>query len=92
MAQADPVEVDSSHSKVEVDNEQVRVVWISYGPGEKSVMHSDPASVVVFLTDAHARFTYPDGTSEEIRGQARQVLSMPATTHLPENAGDNRLR
>jgi quercetin dioxygenase-like cupin family protein len=92
MAQAqgerDAVTADPQHYTVEADNEQARVLRIRYGPREKSVMHSHPAAVVVFLGDAQVRFTYPDGTSEEIQGQAGQVLAMPATTHLPENLSD----
>ena len=44
---ADPTVVDSKHYSVELENEQVRVLRISYGPGENSVMHSHPAAVAV---------------------------------------------
>ena len=37
MAQ-DPVKVDPKHYKVEVDNSQVRILRVKYGPREKSVM------------------------------------------------------
>ncbi len=47
----DPTIVDSAHYKVEFENEQVRVVRITYGQVEKSVMHEHPDSVEVFLTD-----------------------------------------
>ena len=43
----DPTIVDSAHYKVEFENEQVRVVRITYGPGEKSVMHEHPDGVLV---------------------------------------------
>jgi quercetin dioxygenase-like cupin family protein len=36
---------------VEFENEQVRVLRIGYGAGEKSVMHEHPNAVAVFLTD-----------------------------------------
>jgi hypothetical protein len=45
----DPVKVDPRHYKVEFENERVRVLRIKYGPGEKSVMHSHPESITVFL-------------------------------------------
>jgi quercetin dioxygenase-like cupin family protein len=85
----DPVKVDSRHYTVEFENERVRVVRIKYGPGEKSVMHSHPESVAVFLTDAHARFTYPDGRAEDINASAGTVQHMDAFTHLPENVSKN---
>src|SRR5215475_11231312 len=81
----DPVKVDSRHYKVEFENERVRVLRIKYGPSEKSVMHSHPESIAVFLTDAHHKFTYPDGRTEDINANAGTVQHMDAFTHLPEN-------
>jgi len=60
----DAVKVDPNHYKVEFENDQVRVLRISYGPHEKSVMHEHPDSVAVFLTDQYVKFTSPDGKSE----------------------------
>ena len=84
----DPVKVDPKHYKVELENDQVRVLRISYGPREKSVMHGHPVSVGVNFTDAHVRFTFPDGKTEEIRFKAGEVRSYPAGEHLPENLTD----
>ena len=86
----DPVKVDPKHYKVEFENERVRVVRIRYGPGEKSVMHSHPESIAVFLTDAHAKFTYPDGKTEDINASAGSVQHMDAFTHLPESKSKKR--
>jgi len=85
---ADPVQVDPKHYSVELENDRVRVLRIQYGPREKSVMHAHPAGVAVFLTDQRAKFTYPDGTSEEIVGEAGRVRWLDAFKHLPENASD----
>ncbi|HEY6288983.1 MAG TPA: hypothetical protein VIW48_06030 [Nitrospiraceae bacterium] len=86
----DPVKVDPKHYKVEFENDRVRVVRIKYGAGEKSVMHSHPESIAVFLTDAHSKFTYPDGKSEDIKAKAGSVQHMDAFTHLPENKTKKR--
>ena len=89
--QRDPVKLDAKHYKVELENERVRVVRISYGPREKSVMHQHPAGVVVFVTEGKFKFTYPDGKTETIEGQPGQVLSFAETwEHLPENLTDKR--
>jgi quercetin dioxygenase-like cupin family protein len=85
---ADPIAVDPKHYKVELEDERVRVLRIRYGPREKSVMHGHPASVAVCLTDAHFKFTSPDGTTEDRRVKAGEVLSTPPGDHLPENLGD----
>jgi quercetin dioxygenase-like cupin family protein len=84
----DPVKVDPKHYKVEFENDQVRVLRISYGPHEKSVMHSHPAGVAVFLTDGHGKFTMPGGKTEDAPFKAGTVQWQTPITHLPENLGD----
>jgi len=87
MAQ-DPVKVDSKHYKVEFENDQVRVLRITYGPHEKSVMHEHPANVAVFLTDGQGRFTLPDGKTQDVPIKAGTVQWDGGGKHLPENVGD----
>ena len=87
MAQ-DPVKVDSKHYKVEFENDAVRVLRITYGPHEKSVMHEHPPNVAVFLTDIHARFTLPAGKTEEVHPKAGSAQWAAGGKHLPENLGD----
>ena len=84
----DPVKVDPNHYKVELENQQVRVLRITYGPHEKSVMHGHPAGTVVFLTDGDFRFTYPDGKTENIQANAKEARWFDAFQHLPENLSD----
>lgn len=84
----DPVKVDPKHYKVVIENDRVRVLRAKYGPHEKSVMHEHPASVAVFMTDSHAKFTLPDGTTQDINTKAHDVTWAPAGKHLPENLGD----
>src|SRR5438552_17108817 len=87
----DAAKVDPKHYTVAFENDQVRVLKAHYGPGEKSVMHSHPNTVAVFLTDAKVRFTFPDGKSKELNGKAGDVNFDPAKVHLPENPGDKAL-
>jgi quercetin dioxygenase-like cupin family protein len=84
----DAAEADPEHYKVEFENEQVRVLRITYGPGEKSVMHSHPESMVVFLTDGDGKFTFPDGKTEDSKFEAGLFLWNPEVTHNPENTGE----
>ncbi len=84
----DATKVDSAHYKVEFENDQVRVLRISYGAHEKSVMHEHPAGISVFLTDGKGQFTYPDGKTEEISWSAGQTIWVSATKHQPENLTD----
>jgi quercetin dioxygenase-like cupin family protein len=85
----DPTVVDAKHYKVTFENDQVRILKITYGPGEKSVMHEHPNAVAVFLTDGKIRFSLPDGKSQEVAVKAGDSQFTPAGKHLPENLGDN---
>jgi quercetin dioxygenase-like cupin family protein len=84
----DAVKVDAKHYKVEFENAKVRVLRASYGPHEKSVMHSHPDAVAVFLNDGQVRFTFPGGKTQDAPMKAGTTMWTPATTHLPENVGD----
>jgi len=84
----DPVSVDAKHYKVMLDNDQVRVLKIRYGPKEKSVMHEHPASVVVFLTNSQVKFSLPDGSKVDGGGKAGDARFADAGKHLPQNVGN----
>ncbi len=84
----DAVKVDPQHYTVVSENDQVRILKVHYGPHEKSVMHSHPATVAVFLTDAKGQFAFPDGKKQDFDVKAGQSQYQAATTHLPENTGD----
>ena len=70
------------------ENAQVRILKAHYGPHEKSVMHSHPDTVAVFLTDAKGQFTFPDGKTQEFDVKAGDSQYSKAGKHLPENTGD----
>ncbi len=84
----DAVKVDPKHYKVELENDQVRVLRVKYGPREKSVMHEHPASVAVMMTDMRTKFTTPDGKADERSNKARDAVWANPEKHLPENLGD----
>jgi quercetin dioxygenase-like cupin family protein len=87
----DPVKVDPKHYSVVFENNEVRVLRVHYAPGEKSVMHSHPDSVAVFMEDEKAKMTHPDGKSEETSGKKGDAIFTPAGAHLPENIGTGPL-
>ncbi len=88
---ADSTKLDPDHYSLEFENDQVRIVRIKYGPGEKSVMHEHPASVAVLLTEQNVRMHAPDGTSEDDLGSAGDARWHDAGTHQPENLSDGPL-
>jgi quercetin dioxygenase-like cupin family protein len=84
----DAAKVDPKHYKVEFENDQVRVLRITYGSGEKSAMHSHPEGMVVFLTDSKGKFTFPDGKTQENNYKKGFFSWVPASEHKAENVGD----
>jgi quercetin dioxygenase-like cupin family protein len=88
LSAQDAAKVDAKHYTVLSENDQVRILKVHYGPHEKSVMHSHPAAVAVFLTSSKARFTSPDGKTQDYTVTAGDAVYTPAATHLPENTGD----
>jgi quercetin dioxygenase-like cupin family protein len=81
----DAVKVDPKHYSVLVDNAQVRVLRIRYGPHETSVRHSHPNAVVTYLTDAHIKFLLGNGKTVVARGKAGSAAWAPAGVHTPTN-------
>jgi len=86
-AAQDAAKVDAGHYKVLIDNPSVRVLKIAYSPGAKSPMHSHPDSMLVSLQDSKARFTMPDGKTQDMDVVKETAAYMPATTHAPEDIG-----
>jgi mannose-6-phosphate isomerase-like protein (cupin superfamily) len=91
LSAQDAVKVDPKHYTVVTENDQVRILKAHYGPHEKSVMHSHPNTVAVFLTDAKGTFTFPDGKKQDFAVKAGDSQYGAAATHLPENTGDKEM-
>src|SRR4249920_4095580 len=90
MAQ-DAVKADPKHYTVVLENASVRVLRISYAPGEKSIMHQHPDSIVIPLVASKVRFTLPDGKSEDSDLAADSAMYTPAGTHNPTNIGTGKV-
>lgn len=83
----DPLKVDPSHYKLIMENATVRVLRISYPPGDKSTMHQHPDAIVVPLVDSNVRFAMPDGKSQDNNLTKEMAMYTPAATHMPHNVG-----
>lgn len=81
----DPVQVDPSHYKVVLDNPSVRVLRGFLAAGAKSPMHQHPDSIVIALQEVRARFTTPDGKSQDQRIAAESAYYSPAGVHSTTN-------
>jgi quercetin dioxygenase-like cupin family protein len=87
----DAVKTDPKHYSVVTENDQVRVLKVHYGPHEKSIMHSHPDSVAVFLSTGKVKFTLPDGKTQVADFKSGDSQFTPAGTHLPDNISDHAM-
>jgi quercetin dioxygenase-like cupin family protein len=83
----DAVKTDPKHYKVVLENASVRVLRIGYAPGEKSVMHQHPDSIVIPLSASKVRFATPDGKTQDNDLASESAMYTPAGTHNPTNIG-----
>lgn len=86
----DPVAVDPAHHKVELENDQVRVLRITFGPGEKAPLHHHPDAVAVFLTDARLEIATGGDKPEPTPRKRGEVIWADATDHTVHNTGKHR--
>lgn len=86
----DPVKVDPAHHKVEFENADVRVLRITFSPGDKAPEHDHPNSVAVFVTDGVNRLTTAGQKPTENPQKPGDVVLLNATKHSVENIGKTR--
>ena len=86
----DPVKIDPKHYKVELDNEQVRVIRAKIGGKQVAPMHEHGLNrVVVYLTDQNFRVTSAEGKVDLAQHKAGDVSWGTPTRHMEENLSDS---
>ena len=85
----DPVKVDPKMYKVELENDQVRILRVRIGPHEVAPLHEHLLNrVVTYITDQNFRVTTPDGKVETLQHKAGEVSWGTPTKHKEENLSD----
>lgn len=79
------------HTKVEFDNDRVRVIRFHFEPHAKIPMHDAPDVVSVALTEGHLRLTLPDGTIRDYHYKVGDADWTPAQSHAGENMAGTSL-
>jgi quercetin dioxygenase-like cupin family protein len=87
----DPVASNPAFYTVLFENERVRVIEYVDQPGDKTVPHRHPDSVMVTLTSFRRRLTV-DGRVFETELPAGVARWLPAQEHSGENIGDTETR
>jgi quercetin dioxygenase-like cupin family protein len=84
----DATKVEPKHYRLAFENDKVQVVYIHYGPHEKSREHSHPQGVVVNVTEAHLLFTDSEGKTQEVYAKPGEARWFPPFRHTVENLGE----
>jgi hypothetical protein len=85
----DPLKVDPKDCKVEIENDQVRVLRITLGPHAKMPMNEFALNhMTVFITDANLRQTWPEGKSESVQHKAAEYSWSGPSKQSIENLND----
>lgn len=80
-----PTKVAPTHYKLAFENEHVQVLYMHYGPHEKSVLHEHPAGVVVNLSSGDLKLTDDKGKVQHILAMRGEARWFPALKHSVQN-------
>jgi quercetin dioxygenase-like cupin family protein len=84
----DVMKVASNHYKVLFENESVRVVENTLGPGEKDPMHTHPAGWAYVTKPGKMKVVYADGKTETWEAKEGEATWIDAEgPHTSENIG-----
>lgn len=84
----DPVAVDPGHFKVEIDNNQVRVLRLRLGKGERTPLHQEVFErLVVPLTPGRLKMTNSKGLVTEVTCKRAELQWLVAGSEAQQNAG-----
>lgn len=90
-ATRDPSVVDPAHFKVEIDNNQVRVLRLHLAGGEKTRMYEENlARLLVPLTEARLKTVNADGTVTTAAYRPGEVRWLMPATQANENVGERQ--
>ena len=88
----DPLDVAPGRYVKLFENDRVRVMEVTFNPGEKVKKHSHPDHFVTVLEPGKIKIFKPDGSANEIELTKDQVIWIPAETHWAENTGTTRIK
>jgi hypothetical protein len=84
----DPTVTNPDHYKVVFENARVRVLEYLDRPGDRTIPHEHPDSVMFTLSSFHRRLYAGDGTEHDVELAAGQPGWLAAQQHSGHNIGD----
>jgi quercetin dioxygenase-like cupin family protein len=84
----DAMQYHVGHLKVLAEDDKVRVLEWSPKQGDKTPMHSHPATVVYVVKGCKVHYAFPDGSTKDTEIKTGGALLRPPVTHADEALGD----
>ena len=91
MAQ-DPIKVGPSIYKKILENDRVRMLEVTFAPGDSIAFHSHPDHAVYTVTGGTLRVTTSDGKTMVADLKAGDPIWFSAVTHAAKNIGTTALK
>lgn len=89
---ADPLEVAPEMYKKNFENERVRVMNVTFAPGQSIPAHSHPDHFAYVLEAGTLKITKAGGEAVEVSPTAGDVIWIPAETHAAVNTGSTQVK
>tara|TARA_Y100001935_G_scaffold251150_1_gene252521 strand:+ start:2312 stop:2680 length:369 start_codon:yes stop_codon:yes gene_type:complete len=88
-----PEKVSPDIYKVLLDNEHVKVLEVTFAPGQSDGMHEHYAMTAYVIEGGKAQITLPDGTVSERDIPSGATMHIPTITkHQVKNIGNNTMK
>jgi len=84
----DAMQYGLKHLTVLAEDQKVRVLRYAPKKGDKTPVHSHPASVVYVLKGGRVKYTLPDGSTKVVELKTGDTLLRPPVTHTDEALDD----
>lgn len=84
----DPAVTNPDYYQVVFENERVRVLEYRDRPGDKTVLHEHPDSVMYTLSTFRRRLYAADGETRDVEIEAGTTGWLPAQQHAGHNIGE----
>lgn len=89
---AGPLEVAPDMYKLKFENERVRVMEVTFQPGQKIAEHSHPDHFVYVVEGGQLKISHPDGSAMDADLKVGDVVWINAESHWAENTGATVVR